>query len=517
MIYLPFGYEKINSATWMFLTSLLAIGLYFKFNRFWSVRNLDLVLLTLLGPGMVLALEGHGLRLAEIGNLDETATVFVPESTELEPADVDTGDQPPAPDAVGLSGEQVPDQLKLALTKPSECSWMNSHPGFRNAVLLERFGYVWLFAIGVLFTVRLLIDSGFQRRPLLEPNLNSSGLAFLGVALLGFLLVDIVQTQVEYEDESGPDRLMQLVSQRTNDDEDAFKQFGPGYYLLHSIPSIPTFVNREGISIPDVNRAGDFYSQRMKFIAKLMAVLCQVGIVAGIFLIAHWHFGNTKLAISVTTLYLLLPFTGQLGGRVFHVLPALLLLWAVVCYRRPTAAGVLLGLAAGVFYYPMFLIPLWLSFYWERGRMAFLIGFLASLAMVIGSLVFVSEDLQSFATQVRQVFGFWLPQVVGVQGIWALGWNPIYRIPLLVAFVGLAISFAFWPVPKNLGSLISCTAATMVVVQFCHGFGGGMYIAWYLPLLLLTIFRPNLSDRVAVQDVILKTRKRRPAEVAPAA
>ena len=29
------------------------------------------------------------------------------------------------------------------------------------------------------------------------------------------------------------------------------------------------------------------------------------------------------------------------------------------------------------------------------------------------------------------------------------------------------------------------------------GWSGGLYIAWFLPLILLTIFRPNLEDRVA--------------------
>jgi hypothetical protein len=37
----------------------------------------------------------------------------------------------------------------------------------------------------------------------------------------------------------------------------------------------------------------------------------------------------------------------------------------------------------------------------------------------------------------------------------------------------------------------------MVATQFWHGYGGGLYMAWYLPLFLLTIFRPNLEDRVA--------------------
>ena len=40
----------------------------------------------------------------------------------------------------------------------------------------------------------------------------------------------------------------------------------------------------------------------------------------------------------------------------------------------------------------------------------------------------------------------------------------------------------------------------MIAVQFWegHGDGGGMYLAWFLPLALLTVFRPNLEDRVAL-------------------
>ena len=65
-------------------------------------------------------------------------------------------------------------------------------------------------------------------------------------------------------------------------------------------------------------------------------------------------------------------------------------------------------------------------------------------------------------------------------------------------FVVLSMSMALWPAQKNLGTLLSCSAAIMVAVQFWHGYGGGTYMAWYLPLALLTIFRPNLEDRMAV-------------------
>ncbi|MDO5565974.1 MAG: hypothetical protein Q4G59_04900, partial [Planctomycetia bacterium] len=58
-----------------------------------------------------------------------------------------------------------------------------------------------------------------------------------------------------------------------------------------------------------------------------------------------------------------------------------------------------------------------------------------------------------------------------------------------------------WPARKNLATLISCSAIVMLGVQFWIGNQGGLYMAWYLPLLILTIFRPNLEDRVATATV----------------
>src|SRR5215831_4451526 len=54
-----FHYQKINPTTWAYLSSLLMIGLFFQFNRFWSVRNLDLVLLILLAPGLLMVNEAR--------------------------------------------------------------------------------------------------------------------------------------------------------------------------------------------------------------------------------------------------------------------------------------------------------------------------------------------------------------------------------------------------------------------------------------------------------------------------
>ena len=53
-----FQYTRVDPTTWVYLSSFMMIALFFKFNRVWSVRNLDLVCLVLLAPGVVLVEYG---------------------------------------------------------------------------------------------------------------------------------------------------------------------------------------------------------------------------------------------------------------------------------------------------------------------------------------------------------------------------------------------------------------------------------------------------------------------------
>ena len=57
---------------------------------------------------------------------------------------------------------------------------------------LVQFGYQWMFAVGGLFLLRLLLDPVMVRRPLLEPNLNAGGLTFTGTAMLVFLIANVL-------------------------------------------------------------------------------------------------------------------------------------------------------------------------------------------------------------------------------------------------------------------------------------------------------------------------------------
>jgi hypothetical protein len=48
------GYD-VNGPTWFYLSALLILAVFYRFNRVWSLRNFDLLLLLSLSPGLLLA------------------------------------------------------------------------------------------------------------------------------------------------------------------------------------------------------------------------------------------------------------------------------------------------------------------------------------------------------------------------------------------------------------------------------------------------------------------------------
>jgi hypothetical protein len=228
-----------------------------------------------------------------------------------------------------------------------------------------------------------------------------------------------------------------------------------------------------------------------------VAILGHLAVLCGLILIGYRHFDNIHTGMAMACLYLLVFCTSQMVGRVDHVVPAALMVWAIEAYRRPLNAGVLIGLAAGLIYYPLFLLPLWCSFYWRRGVIRFAIGVASALIVLVVLLSFAPDELGSFGAQLKPMFGLMNPLDAKLVGFWH--YHPAaFRIPVLAAFVALSIGLALWPAQKNLGTLLSCSAAVMVATQFWQAYQGGVYMAWYLPMILLTIFRPNLEDRVAI-------------------
>ncbi len=432
-------YEQVAPTTWAYLSSLLTIALYFKFSRFWSVRNLDLVILILLAPGLLLVQYGMDQRFPT-----------------------------------------------------------------KEALTVEHIGYIWLFAVNGCLLLRLLLDASMVRRPLLEPNLTVGGLAFLGVSLYLFLMGNIVTGRPNATDVAGSQRANQLQNLEASQAElTTLKTHGPGFPLIYLLPHIST-QSLLGQEAEDIERIPDTPASSVRKVnvvtAQVMAILSQLAIVLGMMLIGLRHFESMRAGVAAATLYLLLPYTAMWTGAVTHALPAALIVWAVLLYRRPLFSGALLGLAFGTIYYPLFLLPLWISFYWQRGVVRFLLGFAVMVSLMVIPLTFTSSDMEMFLACLKQMFGIQFPLADNLRGAWQF-WNTVYRFPIIAAFIALSISFVLWPAQKNLATLVSCSAALMLATQFWHAHSGGLALAWYLPLLLLTVFRPNLEDRVATAVV----------------
>ncbi len=405
---------QLSPTTWAYVSALMTIGIFFKFHRFWSVRNLDLMALIGFSPGLLLIF--HGL-------------------------------------VKGLPG-------------------------------LVQGGYVWLFALGGFFLIRLLLDPVMVRRPLLEPNLSASGLTFTGASLLVFLMANVVmnpQERLEYQLGRQP-----LVSEAT-----------PGYLPLMRLAAVS---ERTFDGLDKTN--AEAYRRALLTVAfsRVLIILAHLALVLGIVLVGYRHFDNLHTGVAAGTLYLLLFYSSQMTGRLDHGIPAALLVWAVVMYRRPVVSGLLVGLAASLIFYPLFLLPLWCGFYWQRG----LVRFSASVAFAIvlmAVLLLPMEGAGEFAEALRHMFGLVGFAARNASGFWEQH-APVFRIPVAVAYVALCASLALWPAQKNLGTLLSCSAAVMLGSQFWHVPQGGLQMAWYLPLLILTVFRPNLEDRMAQSAVV---------------
>ncbi len=82
-----------------------------------------------------------------------------------------------------------------------------------------------------------------------------------------------------------------------------------------------------------------------------------------------------------------------------------------------------------------------------------------------------------------------------IEGFWTGRAWAAYRIPIFIAYLAFVILTAWWPYPKNFAHVIALSAAVLIGMQFWYADQGGVYVLWYLPLLLLLVFRPNLSER----------------------
>ena len=456
----------VNPTTWFYLSLLMITGIFFKFRRVWSVRNLDLFLLLLLGPGLLLIARDF------------------------------------------------------------------------------YFGYVMVLTSIMLLMMRMICDPMMVRRPLLEVNLSRGGLIFTCVALMVFQIASVVLIQTSDCNESqisAPleqlityhlnDRLVTLDLEREMNQDlptDEKTQTENKAQLVHG-PGLPFFTKL--CDFPRQWRYDLLKKKRLEEMANsaesevvppqtyqldqfpifpiaqirltiFLSILAQLAIVLGIVLVSWKHFENFNTGIAAATLYMLLPYVAQIPSRLDHLIPAALLVWAVFSWRLPSLAGILLGTAAALSYYPFFLIPLWCAFYWSKGFWRFFITSLGTFLLLIAISIPLSGGWGAFVAQSGDIFGCVGLFSRNAAGFWDISEHSVfYRLPVIAIYLVLVFILTFWPSQKNFGTLMSSSAALMAGAQFCHPFQGGTYMAWFLPLMILVIFRPNLENRTAARGI----------------
>ena len=397
-----------NAPTWFYLSAILAVALFFRFNRILSLRNWDLISLFLLVPGLLL-LKQEQFRAAASG---------------------------------------------LTSVPPDRLWW----------------GYLWLLSGSAYLFVRCMIDLALVRRPALDPNLNRSGLAWMtGTLFVCLAGVALAQSR-------------RLRRTRRQGQHRARKR-----------------AKRRGGAGDANGRRADRWPRHTLLGRTRTRRACHLAVVGALLFIGWRHFQDLSAGMSAATLYLLLPYIAFYVEQINHVWPVALLLWAIACYKHPIASGLLVGLASGSSIFPFLTLPVWLSFYWRRGAKRFGISFAIAAGFCLAAAALLLWLEGQLADNIRNTLGLsdWQPwRSPDAPSFWS-GVHAAYRIPLFLLFAIFVFITAIWPRPKDLAHLIALNAAILIGIQFWYADRGGEYILWYLPLVLLLVFRPNLSERIA--------------------
>ena len=106
-------------------------------------------------------------------------------------------------------------------------------------------------------------------------------------------------------------------------------------------------------------------------LSRVLASLGHLALAASLIAIGARHFQRPILGLSVAVCYLLCPYTRIAVVDSGQIIPAALIVAAVLLYTRPAVAGLLIGLAGGWMPTCLGLIPLWIGFYRRRGGLRF--------------------------------------------------------------------------------------------------------------------------------------------------
>ena len=223
------------------------------------------------------------------------------------------------------------------------------------------------------------------------------------------------------------------------------------------------------------------------------------------------RYADHATGVLLALIYALNPHVIGLGGAgglqwVSHIAGIAFVVFAITFVAQPLVAGLLLGIACGMLYYPIFLFPLWIGYYLRTSGRKDAARFLVAVAvvgfvcliMILALTVPTAE--RAHVSRLRLFLDDTVLQQQFKEGYGTSEysfWGQYRSIaswgkPLVgVLYLLFCASLGFLPRQINMKRLIALTAAVLVGTQLVLSHGGGTYIGFYIAPLIITLFGPQ--------------------------
>lgn len=279
--------------------------------------------------------------------------------------------------------------------------------------------------------------------------------------------------------------------------------FLPAGYFASFIEKIP----QEGfINLADFNNLHAMRSvQTTELVLDILTLF-------GLFLLTRKKSNHITVLVVVFT-YAISPYilgmVSELGlERASHIAGMPFIIFALLLlFHRPIIAGLLLGIATGMLYYPLFLMPLWCGCLWREYGIRKGLEFLAAYAAVgIICIIMLISMVQPIDEAESSLSAFIDDTISQQQFKDGYGNSPLsfwgqypdlarWSKPIAgLLYCSFCFLLAFYPRHIGLERLIALTAAVLVGTQLVLSFGGGTYIGFYLAPLILMLFGFNRTS-----------------------
>ena len=298
--------------------------------------------------------------------------------------------------------------------------------------------------------------------------------------------------------------------------------YGPVLYLAH----IPFQLAISWVSTADEPSDQGEGGQRFPeppIVATKLAFLCFhfLGVLALVMI--GRRLGGLPVGFGLACLYIVSPYVLGLGGDetfatglafISHIAPTAVMLLAFAMLPRPWVAGALLAAAAGVLFYPAFFFLPWLGYYFWRGKdwRKFAVGFLVVAALIAVLVLSMTQPIEGKsrlwtvyeATVGHQeaqhsygasTFSFWGAHTE-ISSLWQKRFLEDYYLlrPSVVIFMLFMMGSFFMAKGRTLSQFAFLTGALAIAIQLWKSHGGGTYVEWYYPFLLIGILGQRSTE-----------------------